>query len=289
MKNKLLAFGCSYTAEDWSTAEIDCSFPRWPELLAKKLNLQHENLGSTGGSNDKIFRLAVDKIVNEHEKIKTICILWTSIWRYELFNDNFTPNSTWERSTRGLQGVKLDDPSINNRDRAFWEINDKVFTGYYDKFENENQFHIYKIETFLKNIITLQKLCNTYNIEMYQWCAFPLINFARFYKLGGKGAEYDVHTEHKLKTNMLLLYNDLLGDYSNQIDKKNIIGFPWEVPLKGSNFGLYILNGGKMENKNKFWIEKVVSINDTHPNSKGHTIIADMFYYKITGEKYNAL
>lgn len=256
MKNKLLAFGCSYTAENWSTKEIDCSFPRWPELLAKNLNLQHENLGSKGGSNDKIFRLAVDKIVNEHEKIKIICILWTSIWRFELFNDNFTPNSTWELSTRGKQGIKLDDPSINNRDRTYWEINNKVYTGYYDKFQNKNKFHIYKIETFFKNIITLQKLCNTYNIEMYQWSAFPLLNF----------------------DSMLLLYTDLLGKYSNEIDKKNIIGFPWEVSLKGSNFGLYILNGSN-------WIEKVVSIKDKHPNSKGHSVIANMFYNKITGMK----
>ena len=42
-RNILLAGGCSYTDPNFNRSVtvpgLDCSFPKWPELLAKKFNL----------------------------------------------------------------------------------------------------------------------------------------------------------------------------------------------------------------------------------------------------------
>ena len=40
MKNKLYAFGCSYTEKNFHSSihpKWDCSWPKWPELLTNKL------------------------------------------------------------------------------------------------------------------------------------------------------------------------------------------------------------------------------------------------------------
>ena len=50
-KNKLLAFGCSYTEHYehsmWAMG-VDHSFPRWPKLLADKLDMECVNRCPTG-------------------------------------------------------------------------------------------------------------------------------------------------------------------------------------------------------------------------------------------------
>mgnify|MGYP007000298305 len=55
MKKILLASGCSFTDKNWISdfhPEIDTSFPKWPELLAKKLDMECINLGKSGSGNE---------------------------------------------------------------------------------------------------------------------------------------------------------------------------------------------------------------------------------------------
>ena len=54
MKKKLIVSGCSFTDknfESMSSPDYDCSFPKWLELLANKLNMDCVNLGGVVGNN----------------------------------------------------------------------------------------------------------------------------------------------------------------------------------------------------------------------------------------------
>jgi lysophospholipase L1-like esterase len=80
MKNKLLTIGCSFTAGD----ELpDANTQSWSALLANKLNLELNNLGRSSGSNDYIFRTAVEETLTT--KYDTVIVQWTEPSRMEFW------------------------------------------------------------------------------------------------------------------------------------------------------------------------------------------------------------
>ena len=47
MRKKLIVSGCSFTTKDYVSStypDIDTSYPKWPELLAEKLDMDCINL-----------------------------------------------------------------------------------------------------------------------------------------------------------------------------------------------------------------------------------------------------
>jgi lysophospholipase L1-like esterase len=54
----------------------------WPELLAKKLNQQVNNLSAVGGSNDRIFRLAVNE--SSLSCYDLVICAWTAVGRLDI-------------------------------------------------------------------------------------------------------------------------------------------------------------------------------------------------------------
>ena len=60
MKKVLLVGGCSFTANNFETLvhpEMDTSWQMWPQLLAKKLDMQLVNVAISGAGNEQIFHL----------------------------------------------------------------------------------------------------------------------------------------------------------------------------------------------------------------------------------------
>ena len=71
-----------YGNDDADTkAEVPPSQYAWPSLISKRLNIDVNNLSIAGGSNDRIFRLAV----NESFKQSYQCVIcaWTTIDRFD--------------------------------------------------------------------------------------------------------------------------------------------------------------------------------------------------------------
>ncbi len=63
MKKLLIVSGDSFTDKAFQTMihpEIDCSWPKWPELLAKKLDMEYVNVAKSGAGNDYIYDSLVD-------------------------------------------------------------------------------------------------------------------------------------------------------------------------------------------------------------------------------------
>ena len=57
-RKKLIAIGCSYTEHNLSSfysPDVDWNFPRWPELISEKINMDCVNLGMSGGGNNYIL------------------------------------------------------------------------------------------------------------------------------------------------------------------------------------------------------------------------------------------
>jgi hypothetical protein len=98
MKN-ILALGCSFTygAELADETLTSPSQLAWPSLLANKLSANVTNLGRNGGSNSRIYRLAVENTL-KHDYDLVICA-WTDIMRLDITYQGeempVTINSSW--------------------------------------------------------------------------------------------------------------------------------------------------------------------------------------------------
>ena len=75
----LLAVGCSFTNKNYKSdehPEMDCSWPKWPEIVGKKLGYEVVNLGTNGHSNDNIMRSAQDYMaehkVDMHDQLQEV-------------------------------------------------------------------------------------------------------------------------------------------------------------------------------------------------------------------------
>lgn len=71
-----------YNEEQKQTCEIMPSQLAWPALLGRELDLPVENKGLIGGSNDRIFRLAVS--LTAKKKYNLVVCAWTAVGRLDI-------------------------------------------------------------------------------------------------------------------------------------------------------------------------------------------------------------
>ena len=232
-RTNLYTFGCSYT-EDCGERHLKDNvvyhsgqtyiFPKWPKLLSQHLGMGYKNFGVGGAGNDQIFYHAVNEIVHNHEDINTIAILWSGMWRFWIHGKNFNPTNPNGYLDAG------------------------VYTDLLKELKYPNQATKFQINYFLKNITTLQKLCDDYAIQLYQWCGTGLLEFA---------------LPHQSNLPLVNQFCEELQKYD--IDDTNIIGWPFIRDLGGMTFW----------DINK---DMTISEEDSHPNAKGHELIARYFY-----------
>ena len=92
MKKTLLVSGCSNTEHNFYSdihPTLDCSWPKWPELLAKKLDMDCVNLAKSGQRNEYIYTTLLEYITrNDKSKIGLVIPAWTQNQRrdYQKFN-----------------------------------------------------------------------------------------------------------------------------------------------------------------------------------------------------------
>jgi len=90
MKKILLVSGCSNTDKNFYSEihpEMDCSWPKWPELLAEKLNMDCVNLAKSGAGNEYIYSSLLDYITeNNTSNIGLVIPAWTQCQRKDFSN-----------------------------------------------------------------------------------------------------------------------------------------------------------------------------------------------------------
>jgi hypothetical protein len=159
----LLAAGCSWTDANFKSdvdPTIDCSFPKWPELLGNRLGISEVvNVGICGAGNDYMFEHCYDQIIAK--KPKLVCILlsgWdrhtifdyigglsTDLLVYEMNNEkNFSDRWPWLEEYH-----KIHEPMVN--------MSHKLFTDYL------NMETI--VDKTLRNIFLFQSFCEHHHID----------------------------------------------------------------------------------------------------------------------------
>lgn len=266
-KNILLAGGCSYTDSDFnesfSVKGLKLNFPKWPDLLAKKLNLQAVNLGQSGAGNSEISNTVSKYIIEHHEQIKLICVLWTEWDRYSLFFN--APNSSFHY-------MQLDDD--NNDNRPYHSIN-KEFYNIWTRIQSRKGLtegegrDLSKENYIFYNLLmykNLELLCNHYNIRFKFMQGMRAFDYEHFHPW---------LTHHKIKSQDLNYFSFNKWD----LELENFIGWPLvpsqgnSLPKRGQTLSYVGLNLDEYLVKHKM----ICHEQDTHPNKEGHELIAKIF------------
>lgn len=84
-KKYLIVSGDSFTDKNMRSAaypDMDTSWPKWPELLGKKLNMEVINLAYSGSGNEYIFSTLQDCVMDiPKERIGLVVAAWSQAQR----------------------------------------------------------------------------------------------------------------------------------------------------------------------------------------------------------------
>ena len=196
MKKILLVSGCSNTDKDFYSElhpELDTSWPKWPELLAKKLDMDCVNLGKSGAGNEYIYRSLLNYITrNDTSNIGLVIPAWTQCNRKD-----------YQEGNLGRYTNARVDP---NGDVFSWA------------------------RRSLDNFLSFQILCEKYNLPYMHVHMLHLyknwldgLRFKDMDPLNLNGFRH-VYPGDKEKDNKKLI--KIIGDYEDRINIKKFIGWP---------------------------------------------------------------
>jgi hypothetical protein len=80
--DRFLPTGCEYVTQDLEIKPVAPSQLAWPALLGQLVNEPVENLSIVGGSNERIYRLAVEQ--TSRNRYSLVICAWTTIGRFDL-------------------------------------------------------------------------------------------------------------------------------------------------------------------------------------------------------------
>ena len=265
MRKILLVSGCSMTDKNFVSfinPEIDTSYSKWPELIAKKLDMDCINLGLSGAGNEYIYSSLLEKIIEKKDQIGLVIPAWSQCQRedYQEWNTNLVKRVA------------------TNGDVFGW------------------------LKKSLRYFISLQLICERYNIPYKQLQMIPLYtswiaglgksdmeifrnkdnpNYNWKYTYPGDR----VKDEKKLE--------EILFKFEPYINVKDFIGWPTVKKWGGYNIEEKVIKiknhfsrGGNLISsvkniKEEFIKDYILSEWDHHPNAKGHEQIAEFIYERL--------
>ena len=100
MRKVLLVSGCSYTDKTFRSdfhPNIDTGWPKWPELLGKKLDMEVVNYGYCGSGNEYIYSSLLDHLTsNPIKDIGLVIPGWSRVPRRDFNVGNRKYNIRWD-------------------------------------------------------------------------------------------------------------------------------------------------------------------------------------------------
>ena len=116
-RKKLIAIGCSFTEHYLNnpmSPDFDHNFPRWPQHLADKLDMECVNLGRCGAGNQQISSKLIDTVLSE-KNIGLVVLMWSE-WMRQDFQD---PANGWysfhpHRDNSETEKYPIDSKSRNS-------------------------------------------------------------------------------------------------------------------------------------------------------------------------------
>ena len=196
MRKILLVSGCSNTDKDFYSElhpDMDCSWPKWPELLAKKLDMDCVNLAKSGAGNEYIYRSLLNCITrSDISNIGLVIPAWSQCNRKD-----------YQEGNLGRYTNARVDP---NGDVFSWA------------------------RRSLDNFLSFQILCEKYNLPYMHVHMLHLyknwldgLRFKDMDPLNLNGFRH-VYPGDKEKDNKKLI--KIIDDYEDRINIKKFIGWP---------------------------------------------------------------
>ena len=262
----LLAGGCSFTDANFYPTSSDAKYPKWPEILAKKLNISKTiNTGVAGGGNENIFGAVFDSIATT--KPKVVALLMTSWDRTTPYGWPVNPFEVAELLIeKAYPSGKIPVDVVNallDHSREEWLISHYVIKHHMTVDEI--------IDNNLRMLYALQEICKELSINLLVAQAFDPIRYSATTKL--KRLNLVPHDE---RVNVARFFRKavLNSVYFNKIDWDIIaIGEPFFKEIGGRHMNNLIWEYSDPELREQLWIP-----NDGHPSAKGHEAIAQIFY-----------
>ena len=276
-KKYLIVSGCSFTTDinfrSDDRPDMDVSWPKWPELLADKLDMGCINLARSGQGNEYIYSTLQDEILNRRKKdeIGLVIAAWSQAQRHDY--ECVSPwlkkinqaNLKWPDNIRSREAEKTctwrGEPSGQKGDIVYW------------------------VRKSLRYFAAFEMMCERYNIPYLQT---QMIQFFSDYINGrimgqpeyedymknGWPDEAPQHIPRFSKEYREILR--MITKYDKILNTEKFLGWPnvWA-------FGGMPLNDMVFGPTHSSWTTHepwTISHRDNHPNAAGHEKIAQYIY-----------
>ena len=260
----LIVSGCSYTASEYISSaypDMDTSWPKWPELLAEKLNMKLVNLAFSGAGNRFILQTLLEAIERTpKDEIGLVVAAWSQSNRddWQEYKSNFKFNNE-----RFVKGFKWQNTRTNRPGDVFSWVRETLL-GY----------------------VTLQNVCKRYNIPYKQ---FQMIGLFESWLDGLKRTEREQleglpryeYKGDKVKDKRELI--KIIKEYKQFIDTDNVIGWPQTNDLTDKVcYPIFYSIVKNVVDKNVIDnIDNVIGVIDEHPNKQGQEKLARFVYDRL--------
>ena len=244
MKKILLVSGCSNTEKDFYSdihTELDCSWPKWPEILAKKLDMDCINLAKSGMGNEYIYTTLLRYITtNDRDKIGLVIPAWTQNQRKDY------------------------------QQKGYW---------YNQRVDPDGDVFSWMRRT-LDYYLSFQILCERYKLPYMQvQMLSPYIDWLNGLTPRDNDPIYPedfryTYPGNKETDNKKLI--EMITEYEDLLDTKKFLGWPLSHEYEG-----YSLQKRLIGVRPKVNPETMISEKDHHPNARGHKIIAEFIYDRL--------
>ena len=267
MKKILLVSGCSNTEKDFYSEihpEMDCSWPKWPELLANKLDMDCVNLAKSGSGNEFIYSSLLDYITrwntlseNNRKEIGLVIPAWTQCQRKD-----------YQKGRAGRWTNVRIDP---NGDVFSW------------------------MRRTLDNYLSFQILCEHYNLDYrHAQMLSPYQDWMNGLRPRDLDTTYPKGFRHKYpgdnpEEDTKIIYN-IINSYEDKINTNKFIGWPLSKGLGGFSLQKELIGWNNEEQRLKynpvpqfrqFDPPTQISEIDHHPNALGQEKIAEFIYERL--------
>lgn len=250
MEKLLICSGDSFTDPHYrsiSHPEIDTSWPKWPEVLAKKLDMRLINLGRSGSGNEYIYSSIQDTIesIEDKSQIGLVIAGWSQCFRIDFEKDR-----------------KWQDLRINSNGDLFGWV--KKSLRIYKNFEYMCEYH---------NIPYVQTQMIPFYIDWIRGLALTEeeIN-ERGLNIEEAISARPQYTGDAKGDNTKVL--EILNKYDSVINKNNFIGWPISRQLGGYCLSPKIVGFAP---ESPYTISKY----DGHPSEEGQKRLAEAIYTHI--------
>ena len=276
MKKILLVAGCSYSNDRFRSVhhpDLDVSWPKWPQLLAEKLDMQLINLSESGAGQEYIYSNIIDKLQTiDHSKIGLVIAAWSTAPRRDYQTESlYLKNKKWTYDKNDMiQKIKWTN----------------------DMYDSKGCMH-YWIDRSLRYYYSLQMVCENLKLPYKQFQMIDLFKGYLWQELIRRRTK-DWPEDHTKQVPILNKAADLTKEEQDWKEKQekiylaqihnspyyeiinnNFIGWPTDKRLMGFNISEMALE----EDTDR--ISKI----DLHPNELGQKKLAKFIYEKIDSKR----